>query len=296
MKSTEFIERLSEYRVNILEDFEALEDFMFTTGKVGTGKAVDDLKIRSIYDRVIELYISNLPITYTEYAKITLLDMMEALSIKRFKTNTNMIYSVMPLYALSGEYEGGWSYVDISDAYFSIYKRFLNCKYKRMHYLSDEITLNFPDISKRVKRAIFGLMRGGSIRRYRREDSRLTFQFINVYQPYNNPNLVNLTYDILQAIAVECVKRYNAIYFNTDGAIIPSDRVDDYQAFLKELGFESKIKAGGRKVIVKAVGVYNFDNEYKTLNFDRVGFRSHSNLITQDEAKWILTMWMKKVK
>lgn len=49
-------------------------------------------------------------------------------------------------------------------------------------------------------------------------------------------------------------------------------------------------------MVVKGVGVYAFSDGTKTLNFDRVGFKDFNNLMSKEEAGWVLTMWAKKLK
>lgn len=287
MRSLKYIEKLLSYKPVFLCGSESLTDYMLKRGRLGNAKVVDEVgKIRAVYDSDIEYESGDVRLTHTEYAKVIVYDIMDLLSIKKFKNLGNDIYSVQPLYALPGSYED-MAYVDISDAYYTIYKKYFSVQYRRLSYLSSPVEIPELEVSKRVKRSIYGVMRANSLLRYVRKGDRLEYIHKRVYSSVFNPDLVNFINDILHVVAYRAVKDFGAVYFNTDGAIIPQAKVSAYLEYLQNLGFKAKIKLSGHDVEVRGVGAYRFDT-IKSGTYDRIIHAvNFSNLVAQDVVLWL---------
>lgn len=287
MRSFKYVEKLLSYKPVYLSQLENLTEYMLYRGRLGTAKVIDEkAKIRAIYEDDIEFENGDVRLTYTEYAKVLVYDLMELLSLKKFRNLSNDIYSVQPLFAVPGVYQD-MAYVDITDAYYTIYTRYFHVQYKRLSYISSPVEIPKLNISKRVKRSIYGVMRSNSLLRYVRTNGRLEYIHKKVYSTTFNADLVNLINDILHIVAFRAVNDFQAVYFNTDGAILPVRCVNAYLEHLKNIGFQAKIKLLGSEVEVKGVGAYRFDN-IKSGTYDRlVRPVAFSNLVQKDVVSWL---------
>ncbi|MEM1673079.1 MAG: hypothetical protein QXT86_13600 [Archaeoglobaceae archaeon] len=288
MRSAKYIEKLIKYEpVYLLYPNESLTKYMLYKGRLGTAKVVDEkAKIRVVYEDDIEYEAEGVRLTFTEYAKVIVYDLMDALGIKKFKNLDNAIYSVQPLYAKPGIYYN-MVYVDISDAYYTIYRKYFYVQYKRGKYLSSPVAIGELDISKRVKRSIYGVMRTNSILRYERLNGQIKYMNKIAFSSTYNADLVNLINDILHMVAYKAVNNFNAVYFNTDGAILPQSVAEQYIEYLESIGFKAKIKFWGEEVEIKGVGAYRFDS-IRSGTFDRILYASgFNNLLTTEIVKWL---------
>lgn len=282
MKSIKYIDKLANLRAYPFWSFEDIKDKL-VKGKAGTSKYTDEkLKTRFYSIEAIEDTIQNIDIIFSEKAKYVLYLTFDLLGLKKFRNIKNEAIRPSALYTISGLYRN-YSYVDIKDNHFTIIKRYFNCNYKMNSYLSlgskDAFDLlDEMQLSKRVKRTIYGIMRSNSIMFYQKVENEIVYSMKKAYHSFYNPDLSNLIADISHSIAIEVINNYGAVYYNTDGMIVPSENAEKVIAFLNELGFEAKIKHSGYDVEIKAIGCYRFDS-YKTGNYDRIKlYANFSNL------------------
>ncbi|MEM4863427.1 MAG: hypothetical protein QW706_09670 [Candidatus Nezhaarchaeales archaeon] len=260
---------------------------MLRKGRLGTAKVIEEAeRLRVVYENDIEYENGEVRLTYTEYAKVIVYDVMDLLGIKRFRNLGNDIYSIQPLYAKCGEYKN-MAYVDITDAYYTIYRKYFSVQYRRLSYLSAPLEIPELNVSKRVKRSIYGVMRANSLLRYVRRKDELEFIHKRVYSATFNPDLVNLINDTLHVVAYRAVKEFGAVYFNTDGAIVPVSQVGSYLEYLENLGFKARVKFTGHDVEVRGVGAYRFDNLESGTYRRMVRAVDFSNLLSEDIVLWL---------
>jgi hypothetical protein len=282
MKTIKYIERLSNLKPHQFFDFADIRPLLLS-GKAGTSKYTDDkLKTRFYLFDAIEEQIDSIDIIYSEKAKIILYSVFDLFNIKKFRNIKNEDIRIQAMYSKSGVYRD-YAYVDIKDNHFTIIKRFLLSQYEMNAYLSrtdKSVTeyLSSLNISKRVKRSTYGIMRSNMITSYKRVNNEIKYSMKKAYHQFYNPDVCNLIADISHAIAIEVINNYKAVYYNTDGMIVPKENIEKVIAFLNELGFEAKIKHIGDVVEIKTIGCYRFDN-YSTLNYNRIiSHRDFSNL------------------
>jgi hypothetical protein len=282
MKTVKYIEKLASLKHFQFFDFTEIRPLLLS-GKAGASKYTDDaLKTRFYLFDAIEEQIDNIDIIYSEKAKIILYSVFDLFNIKKFRNIKNEQIRIQAMYSKPGVYTN-YAYVDIKDNHFTIIKRFLLSQYKINTYLSKtdkDITeyLSSLNISKRVKRSIYGIMRSNNIMLYKRAENELVYSYKKAYHQFYNSDVCNLISDISHAIAIEVINNYKAVYYNTDGMIVPKENVEKVISFLNELGFEAKIKREGYLTEVKTIGCYKFDS-YKTENYDRIiSHRDFSNL------------------
>lgn len=286
-RSQKYIEKLFSFEPVYLFNDDDLTRYMLYKGRVGSSKVIDEVaKIRAVYENDIEVEINDLRLTYTEYAKVLVYDIMDCLGIKSFKNLSNDIYSVQPLFAKTGIYYD-MVYVDISDAYYTIYSRYFYVQYRRGSYITAPIEIPELNVSKRVKRSIYGVMRSNLLMRYERKGEKIEYMHKKVYSPSYNPDLINLINDILHVVAYRAINDFEAVYYNTDGAIIPRGMLLSYLDFLHSLGFSAKVKFEGYEIEIRGVGAYRFDS-IKSGTFDRiVKARNFNNILQEDIVKWL---------
>ena len=282
MKAIEYIDRLANLKAYPFWDFEEIKDKLIK-GKAGSSKYTDDkLKTRFYLFDAVEEQIDGIDILYSEKAKFILYSVFDMFSIKKFRNIKNENIRIQAMYCDAGVYRN-YAYVDIKDNHFTIIKRFLLSQYKMNFYLSKtetEITefLSSLNISKRVKRSIYGIMRSNLITVYKRVNNDIRYEMKKAYHSFYNPDLCNLIADISHSIAIEVVNNFGAVYYNTDGMIIPIGNIEKVIKFLNELGFEAKIKHQASEVEIKTIGCYRFGDK-KTENYNRIlTYRDFSNL------------------
>lgn len=287
MRSHRYVEKLLSYKPVYIAETESLTKYMLRKGRLGTAKVIEEAeKLRVVYENDIEFQSGEVRLTHTEYAKVIVYDIMDLLGVKKFKNLGNDIYSVQPLHAVCGEYKD-MAYVDITDAYYTIYRKYFSVQYRRLSYLSAPVEIPELNVSKRVKRSVYGVMRANSLLRYVRKKDELEYIHKRVYSATFNPDLVNLINDILHVVAYRAVREFGAVYFNTDGAIIPQARVNGYLEYLENLGFKAKVKLRGRNVEVRGVGAYRFDDVASGTYKRMIQAVNFSNLLNDDVVTWL---------
>ena len=241
---------------------------------------------------------------YSEIAKAILWTLREIGYIRKRKKNILFGFtkehmeileeSIPAIYAKAGEYRG-MVYLDIKAFYFTIYRRFLQCDYRRGKVLGvgdplPEEVSEYLQNNKRLRNVLFGIMRNRKISVW----TQGTIKIVNAGSIYFNPQLAILTYDISQAIAKWLIEECQAVYYYVDGFIIPEKYEDKAKKFLSELGFRVEEKARGEYCIVKSAGCYAFLNEYGEFTYEtrhftrRERYTSTSNLYLSDEEQAFL--------
>jgi len=249
------------------------------------------------------------PFSFSEIAK-GILELHRGEFEKRFKMRRSMFaydkkdFNLMlenqpALYVKHTEepIKGEWVYLDISGYYFNHYRRFIDAYYKRdfligygegLKYYTD-----FLERNKVMRNTLYGIMRGLRIVIFKNGKMHI----VKVNNRYLNPRWVNFVYDTSQALALYMIRECKAIYYHTDGFIIPFRHLEKAKRFIEELGFKCRIKATGYYVDVKNIGVYAFLNEfgefvYKSGHYERVHTRNSTNNI-QISEKWAKKIWEK---
>jgi len=291
MRAEKYLEKLSKYGFEIITDLNEVKKYL-KKGKLGSTKISDEkLKKRFLYEGTIETDYNGYYLTFTEYAKVILYELLDKYQIKRFRNLRQDKRTDAGYYAKAGEYYGDYVYVDIKSCHYTILKRYFYVQYKPLLYLSDPFPIEIPHtLSKRVKRSLYGIMANWAIMKYTRKDTDLEIRIVKAYHPLLNIDLTNLITDITKAICWYAVNEFGAIYYNIDGAIIPRKNLERYGDFLRSLGFEYGIKAEGEVAVVKSVGCWKLGDK-ETANFkDRHFFISNTNLTPATEAlaKWLI--------
>lgn len=179
-------------------------------------------------------------------------------------------------------------YVDITSAYQSVYQRMSwRVRYLRGKYFSndeDKIVYPFPKEWKSGRSYIVTGALPGTVN-YVMDHKVLMRQ---VYNPYENPNLVAAVWDVLSAIARFAVDVYGAKYYNLDGAIVPDSRSEAYQSFLESLGLTYKTKYRGRAHILNLAVWRIGDRSTVRYGTQNMAVRTDAIPVTLKEAEWIL--------
>jgi len=225
-------------------------------GKVGGFKISLREGVRILREDAIVEEIEGAPLTVAEKAKLRLLQEIDRGRRWRWKKEQRELLegeARIPQYVRPCRLEQG-AYIDISGAYWTIYSRFLFSDYFPGKYLL--LPRQLPDFSdlqgeKAVRNAVFGLMRATKGIQYTETRARL----VSIRNTLYHPALCLLTYDILNAVAEEMIERAGAVYVNTDGYIVPFDRLPTAVEILQSWGFRWKIEAQGEAHVV-AVGCY----------------------------------------
>jgi len=205
------------------------------------------------------------------------------------------------IFAKSGEYKD-MIYLDIKGFYFNTYRRSLIVTYQRGRYLGIGEPIprwaeEFLKDRKTTRNVLYGLMRIS--RRTEIRNGQIQIKY--AINKFFNPQLCALIYDMGQAIAKVFVEKFQAVYFNIDGAILPRRNIQKALEFLQELGYKGEIRYSGERCIVKGVGNYGFF-EGNILKACSKPFRAqrnpnnYSNLyLSDEEASFILSRW-KRIK
>jgi len=282
------IERFLNYKRIYLPDEEAFKNAIKTWKKqkpffvLGTFSATE-LKREKIIrlDTTITLEKITEPLTRSEVAKAILETLPQR---KRYifpfskKDFEAMRQNFAGQYARIGKYAGEYAYVDIKSFYFTVYSRFLGAEYRkgrrfgvRKHLRLEKQQIEFLAKDKLLRNTIFGIMRNST--RTIIKQGKVIIQ--QTHNKFLNPMLANLIYDLSKAIMYKAITEFNAIYYNTDGAILPADKVQAFRQFINELGFRTEVKAQWQEgVIVKGIGVYGGFSplEPQTLHFERIKY------------------------
>ncbi|RUM31862.1 MAG: hypothetical protein DSY42_02070 [Aquifex sp.] len=225
-------------------------------GKIGSSKITTNEGSRILREGAIVEKYEDIHLTYSEKAKISLLRVVDEYGGWRWKKEQKELLEAearIPQYVEPCRLENAL-YVDISGAYFTIYRRFLYADYYPDKFL--KIPSKVPDFSdirdfKLVRNSVFGLMRTTKGIQYTYSNAKL----VNIKNPLYHPSLCLLTYDVLNAIALEMIERAGAVYVNTDGYIIPFEKYEEAKEIAEEWGFRLKIEGQGEAHVV-AVGCY----------------------------------------
>jgi len=223
------------------------------------------------------------PLTRSEIAKAILGTLPERkryifpFSAKDFELMRN---NFAGQYARLGVYKGRWIYIDIKSFYFTVYARFLGVEYRRgyrfgikKHLKLSKEQIDFLKADKLLRNTLFGIMRNHT--RTVVEKGKVVIQ--QSHNKFLNPQLANLIYDISKAIMFKAITEFGAVYWNTDGGIIPAENREKFLEFLESLGLKGNVKAEWKEgVVIKGIGVYGglSELEPRTLHFERVKFDS----------------------
>jgi len=198
------------------------------------------------------------------------------------------------LFAKAGKY-ADMVYVDIRAFYFNIYRRTFVVEYqagRRFHVVRElpAWAQEYLKERKKVRNVLFGIM-ATRIGKQIRNGKLIAGYTVNKYL---NPQLVNLAWDTGHAIAYKAIQEFGAVYYHTDGAIIPAGKYEKFKEFIESMGFEISIKVAG-DVEIKGIGVYKFqteDGEIKTKNWaDRMRYKEFSNIRGDEYADWLIKCW-----
>ncbi|MGC9006753.1 MAG: hypothetical protein ACP5JX_04170 [Sulfurihydrogenibium sp.] len=297
----DFLDRFFKKKFIISEDLITVDRFKtyLRDGTVGSNRITDKkYNLRIIHKNDILTHIDNIPFTYTEYSKLLLLKVMDYHNRKRFRNLANEQLSVQGLYAKIGTYPCR-CYVDIVDNHFSIYKNFLFSHYQRSYRLLSDAERTYfyeIDVPKACKRYIYGIMRSLSFTHYKITNDNIVYSIVKKFHILHNRDVVNLINDVSQSICWYAKTYFGAVYCNTDGYVIPFDKVEHFLNFLKELGFNARVKDCGVSTI-KGVGIYQVGN-LKTLHFDKiVSTRDYLNLSYGDDFyRWLISAFKSSLK
>ena len=214
-------------------------------------------------------------------------------------------------YARIGKYQGEYAYVDIKSFYFAVYSKFLGVEYRRgkrfgvrKHLKLEKQQIEFLAKDKLLRNTLFGIVRN-STRTIIKQGKAIIQQ---THNKFLNPMLANLIYDLSKAIMYKAITEFNAIYYNTDGAILPADKVQAFRQFLSELGFRTEVKAVWHEgVVIKGIGVYGglSQLEPQTLHFERIKYPEsregevRTNIdLDDDEVEFLLKryrFWLERI-
>jgi len=225
-------------------------------GKIGSFKITTSEGERILREDAIVEKVEGVEMTISEYAKFRLLQEIQKGKRWRWKKEQRELleeHARIPQYALPIRMENAL-YVDLRSAYYGIYSRFLFCDYLPNRYLKlPHILPDFRDLEsmKAVRNSVFGLMRATKGIQYTYHGAKL----VSIRNVLYHPSLCLLTYDILNAIALEMVEKAGAVYVNTDGYIIPYEKYPIALEIALRWGFDLKIEAQGEAHVV-AVGCY----------------------------------------
>jgi len=269
-----YVENQEEFRKRVEEWFKTKKKFF-----LGVYNATE-LKKEKLINEQHTFLLKGIKFTFSEIAKALLKKAVPKKKGRLFPFRKEDFFIMQDnfagLYAKAGIYNGAWVYLDIKAFYFTIYSRFLAIQYRRGKYIlrRKDIALTneqklFLQTNKKLRNTVFGIMRSTS----KVEVVEGVRRIVPAHNRFLNPQLANFTYDLSKAIAHEMITRFNAVYYNTDGCILPVENYESAKAFVEELGFKVDIKAIWQDgVIVKAVGVYGGinPNEFRTLHFEKV--------------------------
>ena len=267
MSPDQYLQRLQRAEVRILEPdaFFSLQSRILRHGgrvlpsrygKVGGFKISLREGVRILREDAIVGEIDGAPLTVAEMAKLRLLQEIERGRRWRWKKEQRELLESearIPQYVAPCRLEQG-AYIDISGAYWTIYSRFLFADYFPGRYLlRPRLLPDFSDLQgeKAVRNAVFGLMRATKGIQFTLSGCRL----VNIRNTLYHPSLCLLTYDILNAVALEMIQHAGAVYVNTDGYIVPVHRLPTAVEILESWGFRWKVEAQGETHVV-AVGCY----------------------------------------
>lgn len=225
-------------------------------GKLGSSKITTREGARIIRDSAIVDKIDDIHLTYSELAKVSLLKVIDDYGGWRWKREQRDLlehYSRIPQYCKPCRLDNAL-YVDLKSAYYTIYRRFLYADYMPNRFLkAPKVMPDFSEVEgfKLVRNSVFGLMRATKGIQYTHDSAKL----VNIKNPLYHPALCLLTYDILNAVAIEMIEWAGAVYVNTDGYIIPFEKYEEAKAIAEEWGFSLKIEGQGEADVI-AVGCY----------------------------------------
>jgi hypothetical protein len=309
MLTDKFLENLLKKNTVILPDIGVIDNHIkqygLSTGTIGAGKISDRKKNLRIIESNTVFKREDIIYTFSDISKLYLYMALDSIGWKKFRNIKNEKLTIQGLYCRSGNYNNqSYVYIDISDNHYSVYKHFLFSVYNRENSLlsnPDKTVLCSIDIPKTAKRFIYGIMRSRKFTVYNVKGSNVEFNIIDKYHNLYNPDVCNLINDLSRSICYYAVKHFQAVYCNTDGYIIPWRYANDFILFLKELGFNSKVKNIGF-VEIKSIGVYRFydtDKEIKTLNYDRIkAYKDYSNILDSEERlyRWLIPKYKELIK
>lgn len=240
----------------------------------------------------------DIDLTYSEQAKYIVYWISENLGISKYRYSSREQYSFPCHYARAGVYED-MVYVDVKSFYYSLYSRFWNIKYKRLHYFGAVANikpiLDKLGLHKLVKVSIFGIFSSGSLIAFKTEKNRIKYYDKRIYNALRQFDTVNFIYDCSQCLCF-LAKTFGAVYCNTDGFIISRKSLLAFVEEIESLGFQWSIKAEGDAEI-KALGHYRF-GDLKTKNWDRLNRTiNHDNILADKSlCDWLFRSMRKHEK
>ena len=198
-------------------------------------------------------------------------------------------YHTMPLVAKPGRYKDH-AYVDLKSAYWQIINVMgWNVDYWPGLWLrSGRPCTDFPlPGHKQARNALVGaaIMRGST-----RVWWQGRYQWRKMGNPYRNQVLWAAIQDVLHSVAWYTVTECDAVYVNTDGYIVPAQKVDQLMDWLRWNGLDAAIKKEGDATI-NGVGDYRI-GDYKTIRANRTS-RIAFNLNPYVRDGWTLARFRK---
>lgn len=198
----------------------------------------------------------------------------------------------LPLHAVRGEH-GECSYVDIKGAYLKILSLGYDVEYIRSRYIGGE-PRPVPDqiANNKFCYAIAVAMSASK----KGHMSVVTNEGVTTVRPYNmfsNPCLYALACDTLNAIASEVLTVMHCYvkYINTDGYIVPTDKVEPLLRIIHSWGFEARVKAEGETEVF-GVGAWKVGDE-RTTRHDRHAQDFTSKMLDRADRGWLKARWQK---
>ena len=186
-------------------------------------------------------------------------------------------------------------YIDLVSAYQSIYSRVgWDVFYNRGEYLGTGARIEYPFPNHwKVGRS------------YVVTGTRHVFMSNKVYggklickqikNPYSNPPMVAVVYDVLAMIARFAVSAFRAKYYNVDGGIFPRNVAPYYLEFIHSLGLDAKIKYEGRGVVYTS-GSWRV-GAHETLSLQKQGIKGiHGGewlAMNEKQSDWLYKQFAK---
>lgn len=178
----------------------------------------------------------------------------------------------MPAFAKPGKYKGDYAYFDVKGAYRAIMRvAGWPCAYNPGLYLGRGGTVADCPLSDEDKAKNYLVSCGLPGKLYILTPWGPTMK--KSYNPLLNGHLWRLVSDTLHCLACFAHDECEAVYFLTDGAIIPIKYEEKYKTFASRLGLTLDLKSGIGPTWIKAVGCHKLPGK-TTKNFTR--YHPHS--------------------
>jgi hypothetical protein len=201
----------------------------------------------------------------------------------------------LPLHAVRGSH-GLCAYVDIRRAYLTILSIGYDVEYVRGRYIGGE--------PKAVPEQIAGNKFCYSIAVAMAASKRSHITVVgkegvfdrHTYNMFSNPCLYALAGDTLNSIASEvlAVMGQHVKYVNTDGYIVPLDKVEPLLKIIRSWGFDARVKHQG-ETTVYGVASWQVGDE-RTFRRDPNGQDFTSPMATPQERRWLKARWQRWVE